>query len=191
MWSLYLGILLFAGPHGVSILAPGLRDQLKHAMGENGWKGLYSLVSLAGLVLLAMAYLGGRAGPASLDVVYEPWYGARHLTMLLAWIGFVLIGASHGKGYIKKIVRHPMSLGIALWSIGHLLVNGEKAVVYIFATFLIVAVFDIIFSTARGKQPVHEPVIRSDIIAVIAGTVLFLVLMFGFHPYVLNIPVTG
>lgn len=191
MWTLYLGVLLFGGTHIFSILMPRARDGLKQSWGEKAWKGLYSLASLAGFVLMSMAYFSGRAGPASLDLVYEPWYGARHLTMLLVWAGFVLIGASHGKGYIKKFLRHPMSLGIALWSLGHLLVNGEKAVVYIFATFFVVALLDIILSLARGKRPVHEPVVRSDIIAVIVGTVLTLVLMFGFHPYVLNIPVVG
>ncbi len=189
MFAVNLGVLLFAGPHVFSMLFPGVRDQFRQQLGANSYKGLYSLVSLAGIVFLALGYLRGRSGPASLDLVYEPLDWARHITLTLAWLGFVLIGASHGKGYIKRWIRHPMSWGIALWSTGHLLVNGERAVVYIFGMFLALAVADILFSTARGKFPTHEPRLRSDIIAIVAGTVLFLIFAFGFHPYVLNIPV--
>jgi uncharacterized membrane protein len=189
MWTLWLGVALFAGPHLFGLLAPQPRDALKARLGENAWKGLYSLVALAGFVFLALGYLAGRSGPASLEMVYEPLYGARHLSYLLILAGFILIGASHGKGYIKAFVRHPMSLGIALWSIGHLLVNGETAVVVIFGMFLIIALLDIIFSTARGKLPRHEPRLRSDIIAVVAGVVLTAAFALLFHPYVLNIPV--
>jgi uncharacterized membrane protein len=188
---LYLGILLFAGPHLYSLFWPRSRDAFKTQLGDGAYKGLYSVASLAGLVLLGMAYMRGRAGPSSLDSVYEPFYTLKHPMMLLVLLGFILISAAHGKGYIKKFVKHPMSLGFALWATGHLLVNGEKAVVYIFATILIVSVLDIVLSTARGKVPDFEPRIRSDVIAVIAGFAIFFVAMFGFHPYVLNIPVAG
>jgi uncharacterized membrane protein len=191
MNSLYLGLLLFGLPHLFSILMPGARDTLKSQLGEGRYKGLYSLVSLVGVVFLAIGYWAGRAGPASLDMVYEPLLWARHITITLAWIGFVLIAASHGKGYIKHWVRHPMSLGFALWAIGHLLVNGETAVVYIFALILLLSVLDIVLASARGRFKPFEPRVKSDIIALVAGTVVFLVLALAFHPWVLNIPVLG
>jgi uncharacterized membrane protein len=191
MWMLWLGVALFAGPHLFSTLLPGTRDGFKASLGEGPFKGIYALLSLAGLVLLALAYLDGRAGPNALDVYYQPAEAARHITMLLALVGFILLAGSHGKGHIRKIVKHPMSLGVGLWSLGHLLANGEKAVVVIFGMLLVVSVVDIIFSTARGKVPSYEPNLRSDIIAVVAGVIVYAVMAFGFHPFILNVPVQG
>lgn len=189
MILIYAGCLLFGGSHLFSILFPGLRDGLKVRLGEKAWKGLYAIVSLAGIVLMVLGYLQSRAGPAVADILYEGWYGGRHLTMLLVLLAFILIGASHGKGHIRKWVRNPMSLGIILWSAGHLLVNGQRSDVWLFGTFLVVGLADVIMSELRGKRPGFVPRLRSDVIAVIVGIVLYAVFLFGFHPYVLNVPV--
>lgn len=189
MTYLYLGILLFGGPHLFSILFPALRDSLKQSLGEKPWKGLYSLVSLAGLVLMIVGFAKSRAGPLAADLLYFPADWTRHATMLLVLLAFILLGASHGKGYLKKWLHNPMSIGIALWATGHLLANGKRTDVYLFGTFLVVAVADVLMSEARGKRPSHIPRLRSDIVAVAVGVVLYAVFLFGFHPYVLNLPV--
>jgi uncharacterized membrane protein len=191
MTLLYIGALLFAGTHLFSILFPGLRDGIRAGLGEKPWKGIYALLSLAGVVLMVMGYSQSRAGPATADVLYEGWYEMRHLTMLLVLLSFILIGASHGKGYLKAWLHNPMSIGIVLWSAGHLLVNGQRADVWLFAPFLVVGLADIVMSELRGRRPQHTPRIRSDVIAVVVGLVLYLVFLFGFHPYVLNVPVAG
>ena len=115
--------------------------------------------------------------------------GMKHLTMLLVLLAFILIGASHGKGYLKKWLHNPMSIGIVLWSGGHLLVNGQRSDVWLFGTFLVVGLADIVMSEIRGKRPDYIPRIRSDVVAVVVGLVLYVVFLFGFHPYVLNVPV--
>lgn len=189
MILLYAGCLLFGGSHLFSILFPGLRDSFRAQMGEKAWKGLYSIISLAGLVLMAVGYSQTRAGPAVADLLYDGWYGGRHLTMLLVLVAFILIGASHGKGHIRKWVRHPLSFGIILWSAGHLIVNGQRSDVWLFGTFLAVGLADVIMSELRGKRPDFIPRFRSDVIAVVVGLVLYAVFLFGFHPYVLNVPV--
>ena len=189
MTALYLGIILFGGSHLFSIFFPGARDGLKARLGEKAYKGLYSLVSLAGIVLLVIGYWGSRSGPRAADWLYLPAEWSKHVVMLFVLLAFILIGASHGKGYLKKWLRNPMSIGIGLWSAGHLLANGKRTDVYLFGMFLVVALADIIMSEIRGKRPSHEPRLRSDVIAVIAGMVLYVVFLFGFHPYVLNLPI--
>jgi uncharacterized membrane protein len=191
MTLLYIGGLLFAGTHLFSIFFPGVRDGFKARLGEKPWKGVYALLSLAGLVLMVIGYSGSRAGPATADVLYEGWYEMRHLTMLLVLLAFFLIGASHGKGYLKAWLHNPMSIGIVLWAGSHLLVNGQRADVWLFAPFLVIGLADIVMSEIRGKRPQHTPRIRSDVVAVIVGMVLYVVFLFGFHPYVLNVPVAG
>ena len=102
---------------------------------------------------------------------------------------FILLAASNGKGYLRKWLHNPMSIGIALWAGGHILANGKRTDVYLFGTFLVVALADIVMSEIRGKRPVYAPQPRSDIIAIIAGMVVYAIFLFGFHPYVLNLPV--
>ena len=183
------GIVLFGGVHVLSILLPGLRDGIRDAVGTGRFKGIYALLSFIGLGLLIKGYIDARASGDGYELLYEPAAGAKHITMLLVLLGFILLAASHGKGHLRRWVRNPMSIGIVLWATGHLIANGERATVAIFGMFLVVGLLDIIFSTMRGKRPVYEPNVRSDIIAVVAGLVLYAIFLFGFHPFVLQIPV--
>lgn len=60
MTMLLLGLVLFLGVHSTRIFAEGWRTQMRKQLGENGWKGLYSLLSIAGFALLVWGY--GQAG---------------------------------------------------------------------------------------------------------------------------------
>ena len=53
------------------------------------------------------------------------------------------------------------------------------------------AVLDGSFSTLRGKRPHHEPQFKWDVRAVVGGVILYLIFMFGFHPYILNLPIVA
>jgi uncharacterized membrane protein len=189
MTYLIIGIVIFGGVHLFSMLLPATRDRLRAKYGERAWKGGYALVSLIGLGLMIRGFWSSRSGPGAADLLYYPADWTQHLNMLLVLLAFIALSASHGKGYLKLWLRNPMSIGFALWSFGHLLANGKRAAVYLFGTFLVIAVLDIVLSTLRGKRPTHEPRIRSDIIAVIVGVILYLIFLFGFHPYILNLPV--
>jgi uncharacterized membrane protein len=191
MIFLLSGIAVFAGVHLFSMLLPGQRDALKARLGEGPWKGIFALISLIGLGLIVRGYFLSRSGPGAADLLYIPAESLRPVIMLMVLAAFISIGAAHGKGYIKLWIKHPMSIGIGLWAAGHLLANGKRAAVYMFGTFLALALLDIVLSTARGKLPAHDPRLRSDVIAVIVGIVLYVVFLFGFHPYVLNLPVAG
>jgi uncharacterized membrane protein len=189
MTLLYLGILIFAGTHLFSMLLPNMRRQVLANWGENSYKGVYSLASLLGVVLMAVGYWQARNGELAGVSYYQPAAGLRHATMSLVPIGFILIASNGGNGYIRKFVRHPFSIGFSLWAIGHLLANGEIYVVPIFAMFLALSVLDILLSTARGGRAEFAPSAKRDVIAVVAGLVAFAVFAFGFHPYILGLPV--
>jgi uncharacterized membrane protein len=186
---LIAGIVIFAGVHLFSMLLPDQRDALKARMSEGPYKGVYSLISLAGFALMIWGFRMVRSDPAAISVIYEPAPWARHVTMLLVLLGFISLGGFHGKGYLKQWLRNPFSIGISLWAVGHLLSNGRLHDLLLFGTFLGLALLDIILSTLRDKQPGHDPQIRSDIKAVIIGVVLYAIFLFGFHPYVLNLPI--
>lgn len=189
MGYLIFGIVVFEATHLFSMLLPGQRDGLKARMGEGPYKGVYSLVSLAGLALMIWGFWNLSSDPAASSIVYEPAPWARHVTMLLVLLGFISLSGFHGKGYVKHWLRNPFSIGIVLWSVGHLLANGMLQDVLLFGTFLVLAVLDIVLSMARGKRPGHEPQIRSDMTAVVSGVVLYAVFLFGVHPYIFNVPI--
>jgi uncharacterized membrane protein len=189
MLYLIAGIVIFAGVHLFSMLLPDHRDSLKQRLGEGPYKGLHALVSLVGLGLMIWGFWTLGSGPAAGDFAYVPAESMRRVTTLLVLFGFICMGASHGKGYLKHWLRNPLSIGIVLWALGHLLSNGRLYDVLLFGTFLFLAVLDIVLSTVRGKRPSHEPRFRSDVTAVISGVVIYAIFLFGFHPYVLNLPV--
>src|SRR5690606_1144519 len=66
MTALVIGLILFLGAHSVRIVADDWRSARVAAMGEGAWKGVYSLVSLAGLVLIVWGYGLSRAAPVDL-----------------------------------------------------------------------------------------------------------------------------
>jgi uncharacterized membrane protein len=189
MGYLIFGIAVFGGMHVFSMLLPQQRDGLKARVDEGPYKGLYSLISLVGIALMIWGFWTQTADPAASSVVYEPAPGARHVTMLLVLLGFISLSGFHGKGYVKHWLRNPFSVGIVLWSFGHLLSNGMLHDVLLFGTFLLLAVLDIILSTVRGKRPGHVPQIRSDMTAVVSGVVLYAIFLFGVHPYIFNVPI--
>jgi uncharacterized membrane protein len=169
-----------------SIVFAAHRDGVRAKLG-NAYRGGYALVSLAGLALIIWGYSMVRAGPEAADQLFIPAEWTRHAAMLLVLLAFISLAS--GKGHIAKWIVHPMSFGIALWAGAHLLANGKRAAVYLFGTFLLIAILDIVFSVMRGKRKQFEPRIRSDIIAVVAGVAVYLVFLLGFHPYVLNLPI--
>ena len=189
MSILILGIVLFGGIHLWSMLLPQSRDALKARLGEGPYKGLYSLVSAIGIGLVVWGFIRARSDGSGTDLVYEPALWTRHAAMLLVLLAFIVVGASHGKGYLKRWLQQPMSVGIGLWAVAHLLANGQVTDVVLFGAILIIAVLDIVLSTARGKIPRHVPQIRSDIIAVVIGVILYAIFLFGFHPYILGVPI--
>jgi uncharacterized membrane protein len=188
MQVLITGILLFVLPHFFSSLFPARRDRLRLRWGANGLRSVFTLTVGAGAALMAWAYVRLSGAPEGPDF-YTPPPGMTHATLLLVFLGFIAMGASYGTSHLRLWLQNPMSIGVALWAVGHLLANGERAQVLIFLALLAVALVDIVVSMMRGKRPHYSPDWAADGKAVAIGVVLYLVMLFGFHPYVLGLPV--
>lgn len=170
MTWLILGLLIFLATHSVRIFAEGWRAERIARMGEGPWKGVYSLVSIAGFVLLAWGY--GLARQAPVDLWAPPGW-TRHATSLLTVVAFVLVAAAYVPGTkIKAAVGHPMVLGVKAWALGHLLSNGRLADVVLFGALLAWAIFDYRAARARDRaRGVAYPArgAARDVIAVVIG----------------------
>ena len=174
-----LGLLLFFVPHAAPLLLPGLKVAAIAKMGEKGWKGIYSLLSLAGLVLIVIGWMQYRELAPQ---VYEPPTWGRHVALLFVWIALVLLSVSSRKpGRILVIVKHPMVVGTIYWSLGHLFANGDLASVLLFGSFLAFAIISRITQAIKG-DPNHQFVShRSDAIALGAGTAIYAIIYLWAH----------
>lgn len=188
MTILILGLLMFLGIHSVRILAGPFRDA-QIAANPKRWKGLYTLVSFVGLGLIIWGWILARPMAPQL---YDPPTWGRHATLLLVWIAFILLPTANAPtGRIKATVRHPMLLGVIFWSAGHLLANGDQASTTLFAAFLAWAILDLISALRRGEP---APVVvrpRADVIAVVAGTVLWAVFVVFLHRVLFGVSPLG
>ena len=184
MFAVYLGSFLFVVPHLLASLFPAVRDRVQARVGEQRFKSGFAATVGLGFILMAIGYFLTRG---SGEMLYAPSGAARHAILGMATLGMILLAAGQGKSHIRLWLQNPFSIGVVLWSVGHLLIVGKTAVVWFYGSLLIIAIVDIVSCMARGKRPEFQPVWRSDIIAVAAGLVLTVVLVVLFHPYVLGV----
>lgn len=150
MSLLIVGLLLFLGVHSVRIVAEGWRGRTLARLGEPAWKGLYSVVSLAGFALIVWGYGVARQHPV---VLWQPLPAAvKHVASLLTLAAFVLLAAAYvPRNAIKARLRHPMVLGVKAWALAHLLANHTLADLLLFGSFLVWAVLDYRAARARDR----------------------------------------
>jgi uncharacterized membrane protein len=141
------GLVLFIGIHVVPSSAR-LRVALAARLGENGYKILFSLVSVVGLVLTAIGY-----GQAPREQIFEPSLTARTFLPVAMAVAFVLVVVANVPGRIRRGLRHPMLAGVLIWSAMHLLANGDLASNVLFSAFALWSVFAILSTEHRGKRP--------------------------------------
>src|SRR3954447_1264157 len=192
MTLLILGLILFLGTHAFT-MARGPRARLRERLGGGPYKGLYSLVSLIGLVLIAIGF--GRYRAAGYIPVWDPPVWTRHLTLLLVWFAFVAFAAAYLPGRIKGALKHPMLAGVKAWAVAHLLANGDLGSILLFGSFLAWAVAARISVKRRDEVIDHGGPLappsgwRNDIAALVIGTGAYLVFLIWLHPLLIGVPV--
>src|SRR6201989_1154803 len=123
MLLLVAGIVLFLGVHLIRVVAPGFRQSMIDRLGQNAWRGVYSLASIATLVLLIYGFGAARR---ETTVLYVPPLWMAHITILLMLIALICLAASLlPAGTIAVKTRHPMVLSVKIWAFAHLLANGD------------------------------------------------------------------
>jgi uncharacterized membrane protein len=148
-----------------------------------------------GLVLIIWGY--GHYRAAGMIPVWYPPHGMRHLTYLLVLVAFILLASAHAPSHIRAWVKHPMILGVVLWSLGHLLVRGDLGSMILFGAFLAWGVVARLSMASRapgdiqGPKPVGVPRWGADIVSVVAGVAVYLAFMFWLHPLLIGVPVVG
>ncbi len=184
MTWLLTGLILFLGMHAFT-MARVARAALVERIGYNPYRGFYSLVALAGLVLIVWGF--GRA-PA--DLVYVPPTWGRTLALVLMPVSLVLIVAGNLPCNIRRALKNPMLIGTLLWALTHLAANGELRSVVLFGAFALWVVADLISLVIRADAPARiapQPWMRDALVIVIGAAAT--VLLLKYHAWLFGVPV--
>lgn len=186
-----LGLVIFLGTH-VFVTMRDHRAGLVARIGELPYRGLFSLVSIVGIVLIGYGFAAYRAaGPI---MVWYPPVWTRHIVVALMWPASIMVAAAYIPGNIKRVLKHPMLVGVKTWAFAHLCANGDLGGIILFGSVLAWAVYDRITLKHRkdaGAPPIPVGGAKNDIIAIVVGTIIYLALGFVFHPIVIGVPAFG
>lgn len=154
MTMLIAGVFIWVAVHLFSGVAPRARAGIIARIGEGPYKGLYSLLILASLVLIVLGWRG-----SNFVSVYAPPAWGHSLAMASMLPALALIVAADIPGnHLRRWLRHPMLLGTALWSAAHLLANGDQRSVVLFGALGGWALLEIVLINRRdGPRPVPPP----------------------------------
>jgi len=182
MTTMILGLVIFLGVHSVRIVADGWRSAQIARRGEGAYKGVYSLLSALGLVLVVWGYGQTRAAPIDL---WLPQAWTRHAASLLTLLSFVLIAAAYvPRNRLRAAIGHPMVAGVTLWAFAHLIGNGRLADVVLFGAFLAWAIVDVASARRRDRasgRRIAPGTTGGDAIAVAAGVIGWFVFALYLH----------
>jgi len=186
-----VGLVLFLGPH-VFVSRRSEREVLIKRIGRGPYLGLFGLISIIGLILIGYGFARYRA-EGFIPIWYPPVW-ARHIVVVLMWPASVAVVAAYIPGEIKRVLKHPMLVGVKLWAFAHLCANGDLGGIILFGSVLAWAVYDRITLKHRadaGAPPIPVGGRRNDMVALVVGTILYLALGFVFHPIVIGLPAFG
>ena len=179
------GIFIFVLTHLIPVFTT-IRSGLVNKIGELPYKGLFSVLSLVGIVLMVRGY-----GSMGIETLWQPPAFGRKLTTILMPVAIILVVAMHGSSNIKRWVRNPMLWGFTIWSVAHLLSNGNLRDLLLFGSILAYSVLAIISSHVQGKTSAAPAVpYYKDAIVVVAGLIITAALVY-FHGSLSGVPLRG
>lgn len=180
---LAFSIAAFIGLHLIPYFAKSFRAGAQSTIGMLPYKGLFALSVAAALVGIILGWMDSEP-----DFLYAPPAWGMHATPVFVLVGFVLFFASNAPTNIKRGIRHPQMTGVFLWSIGHLLSNGEDRSVLLFGSFAIWAALAILGANARDGvwiKPEKQSFFK-DVITVLIGVTAFAAFMY-FHETIIGV----
>lgn len=147
-WLIYAMVIgVFFLSHSIPV-RPTVKSRITDRWGRRGFTLGYSTLSTAVLILVIVA---AKRAPFVPLWTWEPWHN--HLTILAMLLACVVAALAFGRpnplsfggrdnhlfdpenAGIIGWFRHPLLVSLLLWSLGHLVPNGDLAHVILFALF--------------------------------------------------------
>lgn len=166
--ELLIATVFFVGIH--TIPSSFMREAIVGKIGRNAYMAMFSLLSIAFLVWMVMAFNAAPYG----EVLWEVGNWGRYLAIGLMVIASILFIAPYtgvsatgigGEKSVKKeaarsglnaITRHPLMWSFVIWSAVHLLNNGDLKSIIFFVGFGGLALAGTFLIDAKRKRDVGE-----------------------------------
>ncbi len=165
MTFLVLTALLWVGVH-VGIAGTAVRGRLAGQLGDNGFRGAFSLVSVVAISLLVITWKSAPYVPLWQLPAAGGWLVvAAMLVAFVLFAGSVLTPNATSVGQEKaldreatgmfRVTRHPMLWSFALWGVCHIASNGNVAATLFFGAFAVTALLGMpsIDAKIAGRDP--------------------------------------
>jgi uncharacterized membrane protein len=179
---LIVGLLLWSGAHYFKRLAPKARK----GMGDSA-KAMVAAASIMAIVLMVIGY---RMAETTVLWTLPAWVW--HINNLLMVLAVILLGLGRSKSRLNGLMRHPMLTGVILWSVAHLLVNGDTASLVLFGGMGLWAIGSILLINRAVPKwvPPKKGTAAGDLRLVAISAVVFAVIV-GLHLWIGPSPVPG
>jgi uncharacterized membrane protein len=165
---LIAGVLLWVIVHLSPSLAPGVRQRLIDKLGEKPYRGVFALMIVASLFMIVF---GWRSTP-------------EQYLYVLPVVSVFLLGAAHSKSVVKRYIRHPMLMGVVVWSVSHLLTNGTTRALILFGALGIWALVEMPLLNARDRDWVRpDPTPLSGEMKGLFISAIVMAVLIWLHPY--------
>ena len=164
MQLLQLATVVFLATH-FSASTP-LRTGLVRLVGDGGYLGLYSVVSLATLAWMIWAYARAPHESVWIGEEFKAW-AVFLMPVSLVFIACGLLtrnpsavrqenalAAMDSPRGILRVTRHPVMWGIALWAAVHLVARGDVASIVFFGGFLVLALLGTVLIDRRKSRTI-------------------------------------
>jgi uncharacterized membrane protein len=180
MMMLMIGMVLFFGTHLVPNIT-GVRAGLVGVFGEKVYKLGYTVLSLAGIILM---FMGRSRADFELLWVAPEWL--KIVAMIFMFTSLYCLLAMFMPTNVKKWVHHPMLTFMLLFGVGHLLSNGDVAALVFFGSLAIFSLFKIISLSKRVPSEDFTGVSLGKDLIVLAATFVVYIAVIYVHPYLAN-----
>ena len=175
MTLLLCGLSVFLALHLASV-TPSMRGALVRLVGESVWKGVVAVGSLSAIALIVAGW-----GDSPATALFAPSAVAVRLAPPLVSLALVLfvIGGAGLPGHIRYRLRHPMLIGVGIWSATHLAANGGLRETILFGTFLAFSVYALVSLLLSGKRARFVPAAKWDLLGIAVGLFVAVGMMHG------------
>ncbi len=183
MAFLIAGVVLWSLVHLYPAVLPSSRARLVDKLGPGTYRGLFSLDIVIALVLIIIGWRMADVRP----VYTPPLYGSPLVTGLM-FVSFLLFAGASAPGNIKRVLRHPMLLGMLTWSVAHLLANGDSRSIVLFGGLGLWAVLSMLLINRRdGEWQRPAAVAASKDVMTVAVTLVIFGLALYLHDFVIGV----
>jgi len=192
MIVLLIGIVIFFGVHLIPLT--GIKILLVERIGEKKYQGVFSIISLVGLLIIIYGFsLIDDCNPMMVDCetdnlfLWDPFEYSREISFLLMPVSIIFIVAFLIESNFKRILRHPMLISVLIWSLCHLLSNGNLRSIILFASFGTYSLIDLIL-TRKSTEQVSSYPITKDALVIVIGLIMYSIILY-FHQYISGVQI--